>query len=105
MKFIYTFLLITILSNSYAMAFQNSFEISIKNIEKIDIKVKNDSNHEVTVYNASSGGTYRLQKNITTTIKMEVGDKLYYYEGGKKGKLLLTADASMKGKLHLYSKL
>jgi hypothetical protein len=75
------------------------------NIDKIDIKIKNDSGNEVTVYNSGSGGTYRLQKNVITTIKMEVGDKLYYYESGKKGKLLLTATADMVGKIQLYTKL
>lgn len=73
--------------------------------EKFDIKIKNDSDDEVTVYNAGSGGSYRLTKNATTTIKMEAGDKLYYYEGGKKGRLLLTAEAAMNGKVQLYSKL
>jgi hypothetical protein len=73
--------------------------------EKLDIKIKNDSGDEVTVYNAGSGGSYRLTKNATTTIKMEAGDKLYTYEGGKKGKLLLTASADMDGKVQLFSKL
>ncbi len=73
--------------------------------EKLDIKIKNDSNDEVTVLNAGSGGTYRLTKNATTTIKMEEGDKLFYYEGGKKGRLLLTASNDMNGKVQLYSKL
>lgn len=73
--------------------------------EKFDIKIKNDSGDEVTVYNAGSGGTYRLQKNVTTTIKMEDGDKLYIYEGGKKGRLLLTASADLNGKVQLFSKL
>lgn len=72
---------------------------------KIDIKIKNDSGDEVTVYNAGSAGTYRLQKNIITTIKMEAGDKLYRYEKGKKGALLLTAAADMDGKVQLLSKL
>ena len=44
-------------------------------------------------------------KNTITTIKMEAGDKLYAYEGGKKGRLLLTANADMVGKIQLYSKL
>ncbi len=73
--------------------------------EKLDIKIKNDSGDEVTVYNAGSGGSYRLTKNATTTVKMEAGDKLYTYEGGKKGKLLLTASADMNGKVQLFSKL
>lgn len=72
---------------------------------KIDIKIKNDSGDEVTVYNAGSGGSYRLQKNVITTIKMEAGDKLYRYENGKKGALLLTAAADMDGKVQLLSKL
>lgn len=74
-------------------------------VEKFDIKIKNDSGDEVTVLNAGSGGTYRLTKNATTTIKMEEGDKLFYYEGGKKGRLLLTASSDMNGKVQLYSKL
>ncbi len=73
--------------------------------DKYDIKIKNDSDDEVTVYNAGSGGTYRLQKNVTTTIKMENGDKLYIFEKGKKGRLLLTASADLDGKVQLLSKL
>jgi predicted regulator of Ras-like GTPase activity (Roadblock/LC7/MglB family) len=73
--------------------------------EKFDIKIKNDSGDEVTVYNAGSGGSYRLTKNATTTIKMEDGDKLYIYEGGKKGRLLLTASKELDGKVQLFSKL
>jgi hypothetical protein len=72
---------------------------------KLDIKIKNDSGEEITVINASSGGTYRLQKNVITTIKMNAGDKLYIYESGKKGKLLLTATADMDGKVQLITKL
>ena len=73
--------------------------------DKYEIKIKNDSGDEVTVYNAGSGGSYRLTKNAVTTIKMESGDKLYIYEGGKKGRLLLTASAEMDGKVQLFSKL
>jgi hypothetical protein len=83
----------------------NSNGFSIVAMEKYDIKIKNDSGDEVTVYNAGSGGSYRLTKNATTTIKMEEGDKLYIYEGGKKGRLLLTASAEMNGKVQLFSKL
>jgi hypothetical protein len=72
---------------------------------KLDIKLKNDTDDEVTVINAGSGGTYRLQKNIVTTIKMDAGDKLFIYDGGKKGRLLLTASSDLDGKLQLFSKL
>jgi hypothetical protein len=78
---------------------------NLPKVDKYNIKIKNDSGDEVTVYNASSGGSYRLMKNTTTNIKMENGDKLYNYEGGKKGRLLLTASADMDGKVQLYSKL
>ena len=57
------------------------------------------------VYNAGSGGSYSLTKGATTTIKMEEGDKLYLYEKGKKGKLLLEASSAMNGKVQLLSKL
>lgn len=73
--------------------------------EKLDIKIKNDLDDEVSVINAGSGGSYRLTKNATTTIKMEEGDKLYYYEKGKKGNLILTATKEMHGKVQLLSKL
>lgn len=73
--------------------------------EKIDIKIKNDTNDEVKVINAGSGGSYSLTKNATTIIKMEEGDKLYYYEKAKKGTLLLTATAAMHGKVQLLSKI
>ena len=73
--------------------------------EKFDIKIKNDLADEVSVINAGSGGSYRLTKNATTTIKMEEGDKLHYYEKGKKGALILTATAAMHGKVQLLSKI
>ena len=71
----------------------------------ISIKLKNDGDDEISVINAGSGGTYRLQKNIVTTIKMDEGDKLFIYEKGKKGALLLVASSEMDGKVQLLSKL
>ena len=73
--------------------------------EKFDIKIKNDLADEVSVINAGSGGSYRLTKNATTTIKMEEGDKLHYYEKGKKGALILVASKEMHGKVQLLSKM
>ena len=72
---------------------------------KINIKIKNDSDNEITVINAGSGGTYKLSKNTVVTIKMEEGDKLHYYEKSKKGNLILTATKEMHGKVQLLSKL
>jgi hypothetical protein len=72
---------------------------------KLSIKIKNDTDEPQEVINAGSGGTYRLAKNVTTTIKMDEGDKLYTYVKGKKETLLLTATADMDGQLQLFSKL
>ena len=80
-------------------------KIEVKIQSKIDIKIKNDTDNVVQVYNAGSGGSYSLTKGATTTIKMEEGDKLYLYEKGKKGKLLLEASSAMNGKVQLLSKL
>ncbi len=77
----------------------------IKNEQKFEIKIKNDSDTEITIINNGNGGTYRLAKNIITTIKMKVGDQVYEYAKGKKGKLLLTVSIDMVGKVQLYSKL
>jgi hypothetical protein len=80
----------------------------VKNVvvgAKLKIKIKNDTDDAFTVYNANSGGSYRFQKGTTTTIAMDEGDKLYGYEGGKKGALLLTASADMDGKVQMLSKL
>ncbi len=71
--------------------------------KNIAIKVKNDTNDEVHVYNLGSGGSYRLQKNIVTTIKMDEGDKLTQYGNNKR--VYLVADPSMDGKVQLISKL
>ena len=96
----------------FAIAIGTSFGFETKNLyfdpvemrgEKLNIKLKNDTDDEVTVIN-SAGGTYNLQKNIVTTVKMEEGDKLWYYVKGKKGDLILTATADMDGKLQLVSK-
>ena len=74
-------------------------------VEKIDVKIKNDTDNVVKVINAGSGGSYSLTKGATTTLKMEDGDKLHYYENGKKGALILTASKDMHNKVQLLSKL
>ena len=71
----------------------------------IKIKIKNDTDDEVTVYSGSGSSSYRLAKNVVTTISMEEGAKLFDYNGGKKGRVLLVVTADMDGKLQLYSKL
>jgi hypothetical protein len=71
----------------------------------VKIKIKNDTDDIVTVYSGSGNSSYRLQKNIVTTIVMEEGAKLFDYNGGKKGRVLLEVTADMDGKLQLYSKL
>jgi hypothetical protein len=88
-------------TNSNHLSLNNEITIT----EKFDIKIKNDTDNEVKVINAGSGGSYSLTKNATTTIKMEEGDKLHYYEKGKKGNLILTATKEMHGQVQLLSKL
>lgn len=73
--------------------------------EKLDIKIKNDTDEVVQVINAGSGGSYSLAKNTVTTIKMEEGHKLHYYIKGLKKGLILTASKEMNGKVQLLSKL
>jgi hypothetical protein len=83
----------------------NSVIIEDSISEKFDIKIKNDTESDVKVINAGSGGSYSLTKGATTTIKMEEGDKLHFYEKGKKGALLLTASKDIHNKVQLLSKL
>ncbi len=83
----------------------NSVIIEDSISEKFDIKIKNDTDSDVKVINAGSGGSYSLTKGATTTIKMEEGDKLHFYEKGKKGALILSATKDMHNKVHLLSKL
>ena len=83
----------------------NSVIIEDSISEKFDIKIKNDTDSDVKVINAGSGGSYSLTKGATTTIKMEEGDKLHFYEKGKKGALILTASKDMHNKVKLLSKL
>jgi ABC-type Fe3+-hydroxamate transport system substrate-binding protein len=92
-----------------SVATENKKSVKITKIHavggNIKIKIKNDTDDEVTVYSGSGNSSYRLQKNIVTTISMEEGAKLFDYNGGKKGRVLLTVSADMDGKLQLYSKL
>ena len=83
----------------------NSVIIEDSISEKFDIKIKNDTDSDVKVINAGSGGSYSLTKGATTTIKMEEGDKLHFYEKGKKGALILSATKDMHNKTQLLSKL
>lgn len=98
-----SFLTVSTLTTAFTMANEHS-SLMVAGA-KVDIKVKNDTDDELNVINDGSGGTYRLSKNVVTTIKMEVGDKLFTYEKGKKARLLLTASADMDGKVQLISKL
>ena len=91
-------------TNAISISKSVRIETCIK-AEKLDIKIKNDTNDAVKVINAESGGSYSLSKGATTTIKMEEGDKLFYYNQGKKGDLILTASKEMDGKVQLLSKL
>ena len=84
---------------------ENFITHSEKKETKFNIKIKNDTGDDVKVINAGSGGSYSLTKGATTTIKMENGDQLYYYNKGKKGALILTATAEMNDKVQLLSKL
>ncbi|MCC6516522.1 MAG: hypothetical protein IT275_09215 [Chitinophagales bacterium] len=93
------------LGNAGTSFASNKTTITKATSASISVKLKNDGDDEISVINAGSGGTYRLQKNIVTTIKMDEGDKLYIYEKGKKGALLLVASPEMDGKVQLLSKL
>ena len=73
--------------------------------QKLDIKIKNDTNEDKEVINTSSGGRYKLAKNAITTIKMSVGDKLYLQIKGKKTNLLLTASYEVSTTVQLFSSL
>lgn len=94
-----------LLTNSTISFAKGKAKTSVYSGTSISIKLKNDTDDEMTVINAGSGGTYRLSKNTVVTIKMDEGDKLFVYEKGKKGALLLVASSEMDGKVQLVSKL
>lgn len=98
-------LVLSISTISVSFSAANETEAYIASEAKLEIKIKNDTDDEVSVINDGSGGTYRLSKNVVTTLKMEAGDKLYTYVKGKNDVLLLTASANMEGKVQLLSKL
>jgi hypothetical protein len=104
-KVLFTCLMASVYLTANANVNTNTIAKEIITQAKIDIKIKNDTGEAVQVYNAGSGGTYSLTKGATTTIKMEEGDKLHYYEKGKKGALILTASRDMQGKIQLLSKI
>ena len=109
MKKTLSLLLLLACMSMISMANKNKKFISIIKIHavgsSIKIKIKNDTNDEVTVYNGGGNSSYRLQKNIITSISMDAGDKLFDYNGGKKGRVLLEVTADMDGKVQMYSKL
>jgi hypothetical protein len=94
-----------LMTNATSNLLSSNSKTSIYSGNVINIKLKNDTDEAFSVINAGSGGSYRLSKNTVVTIKMEEGDKLYMYEGGKKGALLLVASSEMDGKVQLVSKL
>jgi hypothetical protein len=94
-----------LMTNATSNLLSSNSKTSIYSGNVISIKLKNDTDEAFSVINAGSGGSYRLSKNTVVTIKMEEGDKLYMYEGGKKGALLLVASSEMDGKVQLVSKL
>lgn len=102
--------IVLILTMSFLLLSFNNLTNSVINkieivSEKINIKIKNDTAAEVKVINTGSGGSYSLTKGATTTIKMDEGDKLHYYDKGKKAALLLIAAKDMDGKIQLLSRL
>jgi uncharacterized membrane-anchored protein YitT (DUF2179 family) len=109
MKKVLSLLMLLVLISMTSIAHKNAKSVSIVKATvvggSIKIKIKNDTNDEVTVYNGGGNSSYRLQKNIVTTIAMDAGDKLFDYAGGKKGRVLLVVSADMDGKVQLYSKL
>jgi hypothetical protein len=78
-------------------------KIEVKTQSKIDIKIKNDTDNVVQVYNAGSGGSYSLTKGANHQKWKK--EKTLPLEKGKKGKLLLEASSAMNGKVQLLSKL
>lgn len=105
-KLIAAVLISFILASMSFSTTENSTEIIyVKKSDKLDIKIKNDTSEAVKIINSGSGGSYSLTKGATTTLKMVVGDKLHYYNNGKKGALILTASKEMDGKVQLLSKL
>ena len=109
MKKVVALLVLLALGSMTSIAHKNSKPTPVTKVAavggSIKIKIKNDTGDEVTVYNGGGNSSYRLQKNIITTISMDVGDKLFDYTGGKKGRVLLVVSADMDGKVQLYSKL
>jgi hypothetical protein len=109
MKKVLSLLMLLALVSMTSIAHKNTKIVSVINATavggSIKIKIKNDTNDEVTVYNGGGNSSYRLQKNIITTIAMDEGDKLFDYAGGRKGRVLLVVSADMDGKVQLFSKL
>ena len=66
-----------LLTNSTISFAKGKTKTSIYSGTSISIKLKNDTDNEMSVINAGSGGTYRLSKNTVVTIKMDEGDKLF----------------------------
>lgn len=99
------FLTLSLATMSFSRKEKPVQDVEIAKAEKLDIKIKNDIGDNVKVTNAGSGGSYNLAENVTTTIKMEGGDKLHYLNKGTKGALILTATKEMDGKVQLLSKL
>ncbi|MFZ4058107.1 MAG: hypothetical protein ACOYKE_08195 [Ferruginibacter sp.] len=73
--------------------------------ESVYLKIQNDLSTEKTVYHSGNKQQYLLQIEKINAIKMEVGDKLYSFESGKVGRLLITATNDVNGKIWLLSKL
>lgn len=109
MKRVFSIMMLLALVSMTSIAYKTNGTTSIAKVVavggSIKIKIKNDTSDEVTVYNGGGNSSYRLQKNIVTTISMDAGDKLFDYAGGKKGRVLLVVSADMDGKVQLYSKL
>lgn len=71
----------------------------------VDIKIKNDTGEEHKVITSSGGSTTVRNQSGVTTVTMKDGDDLFLYDGGKKGKKLLTATSAMDGKTYDLSDL
>ena len=72
---------------------------------KIQVKIKNDTGADHKVI-TSSGGSFNVpDQSGVTTITVEVGDKIFLYDGGKKGAELMVVTSDMDGKTFKLSDL
>ena len=101
-QMLHTIILAILLQTNYRPLLINAVATNTIVYEKLDIKINNNTDTDYVLLNASSGANFKLSKNKTSTIKMNIGERLYLLNEGKKNTYLFTASEKIASNRRIW---